>query len=137
MSTGVKIRWGWLKAMYVYTFVGAGVFGLGMIFMPGIIQSAFGFPDQDPVVFGAYASILIAFGILSIWGLRSPLKFVPVLLMQLCYKIVWIFGVVLPLIITHQFPKYAITLVVIFVTYIIGDLMAIPFSNVFAKQSKQ
>lgn len=137
MSTDVNIRWRWLRGMYVYTLVGAGGFGLGMIFMPDKIQSFLGFPAQDQVTFGAYASILLAFGILSILGLRSPLKFVPVLFMQLCYKCVWIFGVILPLIITNKFPEYATILVVIFGTYIIGDLIAIPFSYVLAKQSKQ
>jgi len=31
-----KIRYGWLKAMYIYTIVGAGGFGLGIIVMPTI-----------------------------------------------------------------------------------------------------
>ena len=35
-----KIRYGWLKAMYIYTIVGAGGFGLGIIVMPTICQTA-------------------------------------------------------------------------------------------------
>jgi len=74
---------------------------------------------------------------LSILGLRSPLKFAPLLLMQLCYKSIWFLGVLLPLLITAHFPAYGITMVIIFATYIIGDLIAIPFSSVFAKESAQ
>jgi len=69
-----------------------------------------------------------------ILGLRSPLKFVPVLLLQLSYKTIWFIGVVLPLWITAHFPGYAIPTVIIFATFIVGDLIAIPFSYVFAKE---
>ena len=134
MEGNMHIRWGWLKFMYIYTLVGAGGFGLGMIVMPGAIQSTFRFPNQDPVIFGAYGSLLVAFGILSIFGLRSPLRFVPVLTLQLCYKLIWFIGVIVPLLRTGQFPPYALTLVLIFATYILGDLIAIPFSYVFARR---
>jgi hypothetical protein len=70
-------------------------------------------------------------------GLRSPLKFAPVLLLQLCYKVVWFIGVLLPILFAGEFQAYALLYVVIFATYIIGDLIAIPFSYVFAKQSEQ
>ena len=48
---------------------------------------------------------------------------------------VWIIGVILPLLIVGKFPNYAILHVVIFATYIIGDLIAIPFPYVFVKDS--
>lgn len=35
------IRWAWLKGMYIYTIVGAGGFGLGIIFIPGFMRSFF------------------------------------------------------------------------------------------------
>ena len=134
MSQDIKIRWGWLKGMYIYTIVGAGGFGLGMIVMPEMIKSMFRWPVEEPIALGTLGSVYISFGLLSIFGLRSPLKFVPVLLLQLCYKSVWLIGVLLPLLITTQFPNYALFFVIIFATYIIGDLIAIPFSYVFAKQ---
>lgn len=54
--------------------------------------------------------------------------------LQLTYKVVWFMGVVFPLLVSGVFPAYAVLHVVIFATYIIGDLMAIPFSYVFAKE---
>ena len=133
MSENTTIRWGWLKLMYIYTIVGAGGFGLGIIVIPNVMKSVFRWPDQDPIVFGVVGSVYLAFGLLSILGLRAPLKFVPVLLLQLLYKAIWFLGVVLRLLVVGQFPMYAIMLVVIFATYIIGNLIAIPFSYVFAK----
>ena len=134
MSSNTEIRWGWLKFMYAYTIIGAGAFGLGIIFIPRLIESTFGFPHEDPVVFGVNGSVYIAFAILSVLGLRSPLKFAPVLLLQLCYKSVWLIGVIVPLLAKRQLPVYGMILGTIFATYIVGDLIAIPFHRVFAKE---
>jgi len=137
MSKDIKIRLGWLKGMYIYTIVGAGGFGLGIIVIPNVMRSMFSWPSGDPIVLGVTGSVYVAFGLLSILGLLSPLKFVPVLLLQLSYKVVWFIGVILPLLAVGKFPAYAILHVLIFASYIIGDLIAIPFSYVFAKQSDQ
>ena len=137
MSKEIKIRWGWLKGMYIYTIVVAGFLGVGIIVMPEMIKTKFPWPVEEPTAFGIVGSVYVAFGLLSILGLRSPLKFVPVLLLQLFYKSVWCIGVLVPLLVTAHFPSYAIPMVIIFVTYIIGDLIAIPFSYIFAKESKQ
>jgi len=134
MTENIKVRWGWLKFMYAYTIVGAGGFGLGMIIIPDVMKSLFNWPDQDPIVFGVSGSLYLTFGLISILGLRSPLKFVPVLGMQLCYKVIWFIGVALPLLVAGEFPTYAVLHVVIFASYIIGDLIAIPFPYVFSKQ---
>lgn len=121
----------------IYTIVGAGGFGLGILVVPELIKSVFGWPVTEPVAFGIIGSVWVAFAILSILGLRDPLKFVPVLLLQLFYKSVWFIGVVAPLLVVGKFPIYAIMLVIIFATYIIGDIIAIPFSYVFVKQSER
>jgi hypothetical protein len=134
MPEEIKVRWGWLRFMYIYTIVGAGGFGLGMIFVPEVIKTAFRWPVEEPIAFGIVGSVYVAFGILSILGLRSPLRFVPVLLLQLCYKSIWLIGVILPMLITGRFPPHAVLMVIIFATYIIGDLIAIPFSCILARQ---
>jgi len=136
MSGNSKIRWGWLKGMYIYTIVVAGFLGVGIIVMPEVIKTKFPWPVEEPTAFGIVGSVYVAFGVLSILGLRSPLKFAPVLLMQLCYKSVWFIGVLVPLLVAAHFPSYAIPMVIIFATFIIGDLIAIPFSYIFAKESK-
>ena len=133
MAGGTNIRLGWIKGMYIYTFIVTGFFGLGIIFMPEVIKTKLPWPVEEPTAFGVVGSVYMAFGFLSLLGLRSPLKFVPVLLMQLCYKLVWIMGVFVPLLVTSRLPSYAIPMVILFVTFIIGDLIAIPFRYVFAE----
>ena len=136
MDMNNNVRWGWLKFMYIYTIIGAGGFGLGILVIPDVMRSIFGWPNSDQIIaFGVTGSVYFSFALLSIFGLRAPLKFAPLLLLQLTYKAVWFVGVVLPLLITGKFPTYALLFTAIYVTYIIGDLIAIPFSYFFAKQS--
>ena len=135
MNKNKNIRWAWLKIMYGYTIIGAGGFGLGIIFIPDLMRSLFNWPAQDPIVYGVVGSVYLSFGLLSILGLKAPLKFVPVLMMQLSYKTIWFIGILVPILIAGKFPMYAILHVVIFATYIIGDLIAIPFSYVFSPKS--
>ena len=137
MAEDVRVRWGWLKFMYIYTIVGAGGFGLALIVIPDTIKAAFAWPDQDAIMLGIMASAYLGFGIMSILGLRSPLKFSPVLLLQLCYKLIWMIVAVLPLAVYGQLPPHALVFVGVFASYIIGDLIAIPFGYVFGTESEQ
>lgn len=135
MENQIKIRYGWLKGMYIYTILGAGLSGLGMILMPKTYISSMNLPIQEPINFGILGSVYLAFGLISILGLRSPLKFVPVLLVEITYKTIWFMGVILPLILKGQFPQYALINTIIFATFIIGNAIAIPFKYLFIKQS--
>ena len=121
--------------MYIYTILGAGGFGLGILLIPSVIQSAFSFPGQDPIVFGAFGSVYAGFGLMSILGLWSPLKFAPVLLLQLCYKLIWMTVVLAPLLFSGRVPIHAQMLAIIFATYIVFDVIAIPFAYIFSKGS--
>ncbi|MCJ7619094.1 MAG: hypothetical protein MUP64_02605 [Anaerolineae bacterium] len=135
MSDERKVRFGWLRVMYVWTILGAGGFGLMALFAPSLMESAMAFPAQDPFLRGVLGSVYVAFGILSILGLRSPLKFVPVLFLQLCYKAIWFIVVLLPRLLGGQFPTHAMVLALVFATYVIGDLIAIPFGRLFAREA--
>ncbi len=128
------VRWGWLKAMYLVTIVIAGGYGLGIIISPDVMKSIF-HTSCDPIPYGIVGSVFLAFGLLAILGVRAPLKFAPVLLFQLTYKVVWLFGVILPLIIAGRFSENHIPTVVLFVLIIVGDLIAIPFRHVFDKKT--
>jgi len=136
MSDLNGVRWGWLKFMFAYTIVGAGGAGLGIIFAPDLAKSVTGWPGESRLLLGLAGSVYLAFGLLSILGLRSPLKFAPVLLLQLAYKSIWLVAVALPSLIRGHMPTYLIVTAVVFVTYIIGDLIAIPFPYVFAREPK-
>lgn len=65
----------------------------------------------------------LAFGLLSILGLRAPLKFVPILLLQMVYKLVWYAGVILPLLLVGNLPEDALQIVTFWSTVVISDLV--------------
>ena len=127
------VRWGWLKAMYILTIIMAGGFGLSMILVPGTMLTLFE-NSCDSATYGVVGSVYLAFGLIAILGLRAPLKFVPVLLLQLIYKAIWLVGVFLPLLVAGKFPTSEILTVVIFAITVVGDVIAIPFPYVFAKK---
>jgi hypothetical protein len=135
-SAKTNIRWRWLRFLYVYTIAGAGGTGLVMILAPGFIPSLFRMPAQDPFIYGVAGSIWLAFGILSALGLRAPVRFLPVLLMQLCYKTIWLAGVVLPLLFRGNFPMYGVVFTLVMASYVVLDLIAIPFSGLFREEAK-
>lgn len=132
MAGRYVIRWRWLRAMYVYTAIVAGGFGLAMVVTPLRIQSILGMPAQDPVTFGMNGSIFLSFGLAAIAGVRAPLKYCPVLLLELAYKLIWLLGVVVPLVSLGKFQASGMVQVVVFLTFIVGDLIAIPFRYMFA-----
>lgn len=135
MAAPEGVRWDWLKAMYIVTIVIAGGYGLGIIFVPDQMKSIF-HTSCDPIPYGIVGSVFLAFGLLAVLGLRAPLKFVPVLLLQLTYKLVWLVGVIAPLLVVGKFSAKYTPTVVLFVLIVVGDLIAIPFRDIFVKQSK-
>jgi hypothetical protein len=110
---------------------------VGVLIAPKALGLAFGWPAQDPVMRGIVASVYAAFGLVSVLGLRAPLKFAPVLLLQLFYKSIWLVGVVVPLWATGELPAHALLFIGIFATYIVGDLIALPFSYLFAPPARE
>ncbi len=126
-----------LVFMYWYTALGAGICGLIVLFFPELSQNAIRslmpFPVQDKFVYGYMGSALLAFGVLTAMGISRPMKFVPVLMLQMVYKIIWIAAVVIPNAIMGELPLYAILYAIVFLTYIIGDIIAIPFGELLKK----
>jgi len=137
MSTetkGIKVRYNWLKFMYAYTIVFAGSTGLGLLVAPSAVLNLLGYPAQEPILAGVGYSRDLAFAIASVLGLRAPLKFSPVLLLQLTYKVIWFIAIIIPLSIAGRLPSYAIGISILFATFVVGDLIAIPFRYLFAKR---
>lgn len=132
MINNQGIRWGWLKAMYITTVIIAGGFGIRILFLPQKSARLLGISCSS-ATYGIVGSVYLAFGILSILGLRQPLKYVPILLLQFTYKCIWLIGVALPLMIQNKFPEEEILTAIIFLVIVLADLIAIPFRYLFSK----
>lgn len=128
----VRVEWR-LRVMYVLTIAIAGPFGVGNLVAPEWMRSTFSLPAQDPVVFSIASSVYLAFAVVAALGLRAPLVFAPVLLLQLLYKSIWLVGGFLPLLASGAFPDSAWLNLVIFVGFIGGDLWALPFDRLLGR----
>jgi hypothetical protein len=133
--TEATVRWKWLSGMYVYTAVGAGLLGVAVLLAPNLVVAYLHMPIQDPVVFGIVGSAYVAFALASVLGLRFPLHFIPILILQLIYKSVWLAAVFLPMLISGRPPAYAWLFAAIFVSYVVGDCIAIPFRHLLSQPS--
>lgn len=102
-----NIRLGWIKGIYIYTVIGASEFALMMLLAPKLVESIFGIPVSDPMIYGVAVSIWLAFGTLYLLGLRSALKFLLILSIQCTYKSIPVIGVLLPLILKGERSKIA------------------------------
>jgi hypothetical protein len=123
-----------LKFMYILTIVLAGGFGIAMLIAPTFVMALFMMPPQDLYLYGVAAAIWTSFGLLAVLGLVYDLnKYMPILLFQLFYKLIWIFAVFLPNVIVDG-PRFdSIALLLFFILFIVGDLLTLPFKDFFKK----
>lgn len=129
-----SVRYRWLTVMYGANVAISGPIGAGALFAPDLFRALMGLPPQDPIQFGvASGAVPLAFGLAGLWGLRAPLKAAPVLLLQLGYKLLFLGGVALPLALSGDFPGHAIPIVVIFLFFVAGNTIALPFSHLFGR----
>ncbi len=116
-----------LRLMYGYTAVTAGGAGLLILAAPRLAANLLGYPPLEPLLLGVVGSTFVAFAALSLLGLREPVRFAPVLLLQFVYKCVWFAAVIVPRALTGALPSYALLTSVLFAVYVVGDLIALPF----------
>jgi hypothetical protein len=119
--------------MYGYTIVTGGILGLALLLAPSTMLSALGYPTEEPFLAGIVYSVWLAEGILSAFGLRYPVNFAPVLLLQLTYKLIWFVAIIIPHLVTAQLPTFAMTMSALYVTFVIGDVIAIPWRHIFVR----
>lgn len=125
-----------LKIMYIITIFGVGSFGLMMLIVPSFAIALFAQPTQDLYIYGVAAAVWTAFGLLAILGLRDPIRYMPILLFQFVYKLIWVFAVLLPNLIVDGAQFYTIFLLVIFIFFIVGDFLTLPFKELFKGESE-
>ena len=116
--------------LYLMRFAYLGNFvGLGFNVWPEIISHT---GAWDPVK-GAAFSFWAALSALSGLGIRYPLKMLPLLLLQLLYKSIWLIAVYLPLRSAGQSTGLTKAMVI----GVVGDLIVIPWSYVLDNYVKR
>ena len=87
-----------LRAMYVFMAVGLAIFKLG----PALLHPE-NLSPQDSVV----VSVLGAFALLAVLGIRYPLKMLPLLFFEFVWKVIWVVAFGLPLLLSGQLDPNA------------------------------
>jgi hypothetical protein len=108
-----------LRALYLLNFV-----GLGLQVWPAIINHQGPWDPFRGVAFSFWAALSLLCGL----GIRYPLKMLPLLLIQLVYKSIWLIAVYLPL----RSAGISTELTKAMVMGLVGDLIVIPWLYVFA-----
>jgi hypothetical protein len=130
MNTIQRIRPILLRVMYGATALVATLIGGLILFAPAEIV-----PDMhDAWNRGILGSMELTFGLLAVAGLFFPYRFIPVLLFQLVYKSVWLGVVVLPMALAGTLGPENIAEAVVFLVFVIGDAVAIPFSSLLGRE---
>ena len=124
-----------LKIMYIITIILAGGFGIMMLIAPSFVMALLSQPTVDLYIYGVPAAIWTAFGLLAILGLRDPIKYMPILLFQFIYKLIWIFAVFLPNVVVDGARFDNIFLLLIFILFIVGDFLTLPFKELLEKKT--
>jgi hypothetical protein len=113
-----------MRLLYLANFV-----GLGLSVWPEIISHTGAWDPVKGVAFSFWAALSALSGL----GIRYPLKMLPLLLLQLLYKTIWLIAVYLPL----RSAGQSTGLTKAMVGGVVVDLLVIPWSYVLAHYVKQ
>ena len=113
-----------LRVFYLLNFV-----GLGLSVWPAIINHKGAWDPLHGVAFCFWAALSALMGV----GVRYPLQMLPIILLQLLYKSLWLIIVALPL----WSAGTPTELTRIFVMGAVADLIVIPWPYVFASYIKK
>lgn len=135
-----NIRFGWIRFLYVCTALMGISTGLIILLAPSrfarnIIGVPYCLPTQDRIIFGLVGSFWLAMGIMAVLGLRAPLRFLPIFLIQLVYKTFWYLCVFAPLMISGDFPVHGWAMAAVNAVWMVMDLKAIPFAYLLSRDS--
>ena len=116
--------------LYLMRFAYLGNFVLlGLGVWPELIKHEGAWDPMHGVAFSFWAAL----SALSSLGIRYPLMMLPLLLLQLLYKSIWLIAVYLPLRSAGQSTNLTKAMVI----GVVGDLIVIPWPYVLANYVKQ
>ena len=114
-----------------------GLFFLNFISLAFDNWSTILFPEEQmDTLTGVAISFWAAFSLLNLFGIRFPLKFIPILLLQLLYKSAWIIGTYLPARNSGTLDEDLNSFFWICIAGIVLNLLIIPWKFVYAEYLK-
>jgi len=116
-----------MRALYLLTFLSLGYSTWSEIINPSETWGAY-----DGVTYSFWAAYSVLMGL----GVRFPLKMLPLLLLQLFYKSVWLIGIAYPMWSTNTLDPTSEGLLKPFLIAIPIDLLVIPWAYIWRNYIK-
>ena len=100
--------------------------GVGSRALPALFLTPAPLDPLDAVAYSFWAALALLAGL----GIRYPLQMLPILLIQLLYKSLWIAAVAIPAWLDGRTPATELTMVMLVGAF--ADLVIIPWRHVYA-----
>jgi hypothetical protein len=88
------------------------------------------------LIYGVAFSLYAAYALLFLFGVRFPLRMLPLLLLQILYKLIWLIAVGYPLWSAGRLNPAATGAIKFFASIVALDLVIIPWPYVFEKYAR-
>lgn len=125
--------WG-LRLMFGVAVLGAGSIGLIVLLAPALAERYI-FAGSTAVT--PYLRILgalwLALGAVAVLGLTAPLKFSPILLVQLVYKAAWLLVAAYPALLAGNREPGLLFMTALFTAWVAALIFVVPFSYLLAR----
>jgi hypothetical protein len=123
-----------LKFQYWHTIVVTIPLGLFIILFPKQARKAMKLKEQDQMGFGICGAVWLAFGLLATRGLREPLKWSPLLVLQFAYKVIWFTAVLGLMAVRGEFElESAKGFMLGFAPFVAADIVAVPWKYLLGR----
>jgi hypothetical protein len=120
-----------LKILYGAAVMGAGLVGFITVFAPRVASKyIFAGDIQVDTYTRILGSLWLAIGAIAILGIIAPVTFIPILLMQLIYKSVWLIFIAYPAIILGKRETGLLFFTALFTIWVIALVALTPFNAV-------
>lgn len=122
-----------LKIMFGAAVLGAGVVGVLTLFAPAIAgQYVFAGATEVDLYLRILGALWLALGAVAILGFSNPMRFAPILLVQLVYKTAWLAIAAYPALIAGERSPGLLFLAVMFSVWVLALTVTIPFRALIA-----
>lgn len=119
-----------LRAMYLVAVIGAGVVGIVTLFAPRVAgEYVFVGATDVNVYLRILGALWLALGVAALCGLYQPLKFSPVLLIQLVYKAAWLLAAAVPALLSGNREPGLLFMAGLFAVWVVALLFVVPFRH--------
>ncbi|MEM7077583.1 MAG: hypothetical protein AAF513_03040 [Pseudomonadota bacterium] len=121
-----------LRIMYGCAILGAGIVGLVTLFAPSLAaRYVFLGATNVDIYIRILGALWLSLGAVSILGLISPIRFIPILVVQLVYKSLWLLVAAYPALLAGSREVGLIFFAGLFSAWVFALLLMIPFTLVF------